>query len=200
MRSSFLVVTTAFIASATLLASHGPLDAQGKKREAKAHEHGRGTLAMVIEGKAVGLEFAVPADDLVGFEHEAKTAAQKAAVAEVEKKLGAILSLVEVPAAAGCSVAKAAAKFEREEAEKSGKGGKHDHGHGHDHDDGGHAEFKATYEITCADPGALTSLAFPYFEAFPKAQALTVTIVTAKGQAQYEVSRGKRTLDLAGAI
>ncbi|MDX2257872.1 MAG: DUF2796 domain-containing protein [Hyphomicrobiaceae bacterium] len=196
-----LAATLLFAALAAMAATAA--DAHSKKREAKAHVHGRGTLAIVVEGNTVGLELSVPAHDIVGFEHAPKSAAQKSAVAEAEIKLGSILTLVKVPEAAGCTIAKSAVQMEQDEADASAKSGKHDHSHGHghshDHGEGGHAEFKATYELACSDARALTSLAFPYFAAFPKAEALTVTVVTAKGQAQYEVTRTRTQLDLAGA-
>ena len=51
------------------------------QRQAGAHQHGKGKLDIVIEGATVSMALDVPADDIVGFEHAAKTPAEKATVA-----------------------------------------------------------------------------------------------------------------------
>src|SRR5262245_53491292 len=81
-------------------------------RQLGAHEHGRGTLNMAIEGARISLELEAPGADIVGFEHVAKTARQKAAVAQAKKQLLAPQSLFKFPSAAGCVVADASADLE----------------------------------------------------------------------------------------
>jgi len=87
----------------------------------------------------------------------------------------------------------------------------HDHGHDdhaaeaahddHDHADGAtHAEFHAVYEMTCDDPGAITAIAFPYFERFENARELQVQIVSATGAMSATVPRAAPVLSLAGAM
>ncbi len=183
---------------------HGKTHKGGEKRELGAHEHGHGTLNIVISGKTVGLELEVPGADIVGFEHEAKTDDKKAALQEAKTRLQNILAYVTPPASAGCSIASAKVEVEHigeNDHDDDHKG--HDiktHKAGDDHDDHkGHADFHATYELTCTTPAALTSLEFPYFAAFKGAEELDVTIVTDKGQSKHEVSRKTMTISLGGA-
>ena len=58
------------------------------KRELGAHEHGRGTLNMALEGNRLTMELEVPGFDIVGFEHMPTSRKDKAAArASVERVL-----------------------------------------------------------------------------------------------------------------
>jgi len=173
-----------------------------QQRQLGAHEHGRGTLNMVIEGARVSLELEAPGADIVGFEHVAKTARQKAAIAQAKKQLLAPQVLFKFPGAAGCVVADASADLEA--------------GDEHEHDDAkaqsaapkgreaaqeaSHSNFQAQYAFNCKDPASITVLEFGYFQAFAGAQKLEVNVITAKGQTRFEVTRAKPRLDLAGMM
>ena len=69
-----------------------------------AHEHGVGRLNAVLDGQALELEFDSPAMNLVGFEHMATSAADKAKVAAARKQLENPLALFNLPKAAGCVI------------------------------------------------------------------------------------------------
>ncbi len=69
-----------------------------------AHEHGVGRLNAVLDGQALELELDSPAMNLVGFEHPATSAADKAKVAAVRKQLENPAALFNLPKAAGCVV------------------------------------------------------------------------------------------------
>ncbi len=193
-----------------------------ERRELDAHEHGHGSFNMAMEGNTVAVELRVPGADIVGFEHEAKSAKDTAAVKAARESLSAPLALFKMPAAAGCKVTRAKAEFvlddhhddHKEHAEHKGENhadGHHDHdkhaGH-EDHDKHAyakeakakHAEFHADYQLTCTAPEKVTSINFAYFNKFKNAEELEVKVVTAKGQSQYEVTRAKPKLDLGGII
>ena len=196
-----------------------------ERRELDAHEHGHGSFNMAVEGKTVAIELQVPGADIVGFEHKAKSAKDKAALKSAKESLSAPLALFKMPAAAGCKVSSAKAEFvlddhhddhgdHKEHAEHKGEKHADDH-HDHDkhagHDDhdkhtdakeakAEHAEFHADYQLTCAAPEKLTAIDFAYFGKFKNAEELDVKVVTAKGQSQYEVTRAKPKLDLGGTI
>jgi hypothetical protein len=173
-----------------------------QQRQLGAHEHGRGTLNMAIEGARVSLELEAPGADIVGFEHVAKTARQKAAIAQAKKQLLAPQALFKFPSAAGCVVADANVELEG--------------GDEHEHEDAkaqsappkgrevaqeaSHSNFHAQYAFTCKDPASITVLEFGYFQAFAGAQKLEVNVSTAKGQTQFEVTRAKPRIDLAGMM
>lgn len=174
-------------ATAGALILLAPLSAGAQQRHAGAHQHGHGTLNIVIEATRVSMELDVPGADIVGFEHAAKTKAQRDAVDSAKGKLNAPLSLFALPAAAGCTLRSATVKTEGE-GQAPAKGEEQ------------HADFNAEYEFECASPANVTTIEFPYFKAFPKTEALTVNLVTPKGQTSLEVKRGKPVLSLAGIM
>jgi hypothetical protein len=170
--------------------------AQEARRELGAHEHGRGTLNIAIEDKRISMELEVPGMDVVGFEHPAKTPAQKTAVREAKSALSRPLALFKLPAAARCRAQESKVVLEGE-----------DHGHGHKHGEtkdakagAEHTEFRAEYSFECAAPAALTQIDFDYFKQFKGAERLVVNIITAKGQNTLEVTRDRPRLDLAGLV
>lgn len=175
--------------------------ALGQQRQLGAHEHGRGALNMAIEGARVSLELEAPGADIVGFEHVAKTARQKAAVAQAKKQLLAPQALFKFPGAAGCEVADARVDLEG--------GGEHEHeeakagsaaAKGPEAQAGNHSNFHAQYAFNCKDPASITVVEFGYFQAFAGAQKLEVNVITAKGQTTFEVTRAKPRIVLAGMM
>lgn len=208
IRSLQIAVPTLALAAALLAA---PVRAQDEHRELGAHVHGHGTLNIAIEDKRISMELEVPGMDVVGFEHAASTDAQKAAVDKAEALLQKPLGLFVLPAGAGCSVASTNVAIEAEHHHdgdddhdheaKGADAGDHDHDDkDHDHGHEGHNQFHATYTFDCAKPSALTAITFDYFKHFAGAQGLTVNVVAAKGQSQYEVSRDRPALDLGGIM
>jgi hypothetical protein len=201
------LISALAVSSFALLAS--PVLAEDQHRELGAHVHGHGTLNMAIEDKRVALELEVAGMDVVGFEHAATTPEQKAAVDKAKGQLEKPLDVFALPAAAGCSAAKAKVVVETEahgdhdhdDHDKNAKGDRDHDGHDHgDEAEGGHSHFHATYALDCTSPAELTTITFNYFKLFAGAKELTVNVVGAKGQSSYEVSRDKPTLDLAGVM
>ena len=188
-----LALTT--LATLAALAATAPR-AEDAHRELGAHVHGIGALNIAVQGAEVAMELHVPGADIVGFEHAAETAEDKAALAAAVALLERPLELFKLPEAAGCVVTSAAAVFETEADD-------HDHGEeGHDdHAEGArHAEFDADYLLTCGYPTALDRIAFAYFAAFPNARELDVQLVSDKGAGTAKVTRDADVLDLAGRI
>ena len=189
---------TAFAAIATLtlvLAAR----AEDDHRELDAHVHGHGTLNIAIEDKRVAMELEVPGMDLVGFEHEAETKEQKAAIEQAKAKLANPLALFKLPASASCSVSQVKVAIEGGDEHDNGEE-KHADAHHDGGKQGGHMEFQVAYALDCARPDNLTSIVFDYFRTFAGANELTVNVVTAKAQNTYEVSRDKPELDLGGMM
>ena len=192
--------------------------AEDEHRELGAHVHGHGTLNIAVEDKKVSMELEVPGTDIVGFEHAASNDEQRTKVEEAKEILQRALDIFALPPAAGCTVASADVAIEAEHHHDDGddhdhdakdeKAGDHDHAdhddHDHDHDGHagheGHNQFHATYELACANPSELSTIAFGYFKHFAGAQGLTVNVVSTKGQSKYEVTRDKPTLDLGGIM
>ena len=198
----------ALLAAAVVWADGSPATAGEGHRQLSAHEHGRGSLGVVIDGATHVLELEAPGADIVGFEHKARTKAQERAVAAAKAVLSSPAKVFDLPAAAACE----ANKIEVSVTHESAKADDHDHGgskgkadkHGHKHDDdhagAQHSAFIARYALTCRDTARLASIGFPYFKAFPGARSLEVTVVAPKGQSLFEATRGKPRVDLASLM
>jgi hypothetical protein len=174
----------------------GPLAmAAEEHRELGAHEHGVGRLNIAIEGKRISMELEVPGADIVGFEHEASTKEQKAAVKKAKSTLEGALNVFKLPAGAKCKLAEAKVKIETEDHDHDEAGdNKGEAKHEEEEDGGHHSQFHATYAIDCAAPEKVTGIDFKYFELFPGARKLDINLATEKGQSHYEVSRERPRL------
>jgi hypothetical protein len=181
-----------------------------ERRELGAHEHGHSVLNIAIEGGSIAMELIAPGADIVGFEHAASTAEQRAAVEQADAVLADPLTLFVLPAAAGCALESAVVALETEDHEDENE---HDadaeeHADVEDHDAEGeehgreasHSEFHAEYAISCASPDHLGSIGFAFFEPFPGAREIEVTVITENGQTRYEVERAAPRIDLKGLI
>jgi hypothetical protein len=180
-----------------------PAAAEEASRQLGAHEHGHGTFNMAVEGNRVLIELEAPGADIVGFEHPAESAEDKAAIEQAEAVLSKPLALFVVPAAAGCSVDSVdidlVGEAHHEHGEKHAEEHAEHEGDAHAEQEG-HNEFHVAYALTCTQPDALGSVNFVYFDKFPNAQELDVSVITERGQSAYEVERSARVIDLKGLI
>lgn len=202
--------------------------AQSQGRELDAHQHGHGALNIAFEGATMVMELEAPGADIVGFEHPAETADDRALIEAAIAQLAKPLELFVIPAAAGCTVTAANValigedhheynhedhhKDEHAEGHAEDHDHKHSEGHSEDHDhkhskghadeagEEGHTEFHAEYTLTCADPTEIDAMEFPYFERFPNAVELDIQMISDKGAKGFEVERDAPRLNLSGAI
>lgn len=170
-----------------------------ENRQLDAHEHGVGQLDMAFDGMQIAMELHAPGADIVGFEYEAESAQDRAAVDAAVATLAGPLGLFELPDAAGCSVVQATAGLESEEEHDEHEDDDHAEEEHEDHaNEAGHTEFHAEYLLTCANPTAITDINFAYFDSFPNALEVEVQVITAAGATSFEVERDAPTLDLRG--
>ena len=175
-------------------------------RAQDAHVHGEAILQLVIDDSGAFATFKSPAADIVGFERQPETDAEKQAVADALAHLSDFTAMFTLPEAAGCTIDDAHADFEveaagddhedhdhHEEGEEHHDEDEHHDEHEHDDEDemqaeAGHAEFHAEFEMTCADTTNLTSLQTSVFDLFPSLEALEVEAVTPAGQSGAELT------------
>ncbi|WP_455885195.1 DUF2796 domain-containing protein [Pseudomonas spelaei] len=165
-----------------------------------AHEHGVGRLNAVLDGQALELELDSPAMNLVGFEHAAISAADKAKVAATRKLLENPAALFNLPKAAGCVVSTQELNSplfgDKPEADHD-EDDDHDHdakdgAHEHHHD---HSEIHAHYQFTCATPTALSNLDLSQvFKTFPATQKIQVQLIGPSGQQGVDATATAATL------
>jgi hypothetical protein len=183
-----------------------PVAAEEHHRQLGAHEHGRGTLNIAVEGDKMTMELEVPGMDIVGFEHAATSRRDMEAVERAKAQLMTPLTLFKLPAAAGCRATETKVKVEVGEHDheaseaspggtESSKGPKDAEAQGE-----GHSEFHAEYTCACASVNNITAIEFGYFRVFPGAEKLDINVITPKGQSTFEATRAKPNISLAGMM
>lgn len=165
-----------------------------------AHVHGHSKLMMASDKNVVTIKMQIPGMDLVGFEHEAKSAADKKKVAGAMELLKNPYNVVSFPKAAGCVVDTVKAEIaedhhdhhgehDHDHGKKKKKKG-HDHGkkdkkkgHDHDHKDGeAHNEFEAKYTFKCKDVKAIDAVTLNLFSRFSGMKEVAAQAAMASGQ------------------
>ncbi|GHD69756.1 ZrgA family zinc uptake protein [Jeongeupia chitinilytica] len=138
------------------------------------HQHGVATLDVAFDKGELALDFASPADNVLGFEHAPKTDAERKKIDQMTKTLSLATNLFVPEAAAGCktSPVKVAAP---------------------DWSTGAHVDIDADYSFKCQRAPA--SIALPLWKQYPNIRELVVNIATDKGQRQLRLKPGQ-TLNL----
>lgn len=188
------------IVAAVMLAAQASGQGAAERRELGPHAHGHGTLDVAIEAGSVRMELHAPGDDIVGFEYTAKTPEDKAKVAAAMATLKDVVALLAIPAAAQCRVVTAnvaVAAEELDDDEKAAQAAGVAAGRPPEE----HSEFRAEYELTCAQPRQLRGFnTATYFAKFPNAEDLDVSIITTKGQAAFEANRAHPVITLGPGL
>lgn len=159
---------------------HGSLD---------AHEHGAAQLNVALEGKVLELQLESPAMNLVGFEHAAKSDADKAKVAAARSRLAEPLALFGLTTG-DCNVAMQ--ELESPLFAKTADSHEHEHEKPHDSE---HSDIHALYTLDCQKPEALQQLDLrELFKRFPATTKIQVQLVGPSGQQGSELTPAQPTL------
>lgn len=177
-----LALALTSVVSLTLHAHEQHGHAHGS-HNAAAHQHGVGTLDIVIDNQQLQLELTTPASDLLGFEHEPRNQAQRDQLDNLMNTLRQPEKLFALPAAAQCNLDSAQLHSPLfAQAAHSGDDAGHDHDHDHDHSEHAHADISAQYSYSCAAPAQLESLDVLLFGLFPGSEKLILQAITPRGQ------------------
>ena len=176
-------------------------------REMDAHVHGVSTLEIAVDGTMVEMNLTSPGMDIVGFEYEATSAEDYAAIGAAVGQLSRPTEILSVPDAAGCALTEVLSHIHTGDDDH----GHDDHAEGEDHaedgdhddhaeeadaqadageDEGGesHTEFHARYVWHCDAPDALTSVTLTFFDVYPNAEEIEAQYVTGTGQGSAELT------------
>ena len=190
-----------------LLACAALAEQQDEHREHMAHEHGHGTLDIVVEGEELVMEFRIPGVNVVGFEHAPRDDAEREAVRQALVPFGDAAALFVLPAEAECELEEARAEIldttheddhddhghtedeheehEGHEHEEDEEHEEHEEHHEHDSDSSvseAHSELRATYHFHCHEPGRLAEIDVRVFEHLHDAEEIDVRVVTPAAQ------------------
>lgn len=166
-----------------------------------AHEHGHARLQMAVEENRIDLMLNSPAYNLAGFEHGARTEAEKGRLADINLWLETT-PLVNT-AAANCRVTAAAVELGGGE-ENHGGDTHHDHGHDeHDHHEDGHRdeehhgeathrEYDVSQQLECDRIDADQEFTSALMEKFEGMEELTIEWVSPSGQGSARLTPSNR--------
>ncbi len=188
----------------SILASAAALPAFAQEtREMEAHIHGVSTLEFAVEGQIAEAMLKAPGMDLVGFEYDAKTDEDKAAVAAALTQLQDPAAVMVLPTEADCEAIEIEAHLAGEHESHDDHDGHNDDDHADhddehaDHEEGSvHNEFLAHYHFSCAQPEALTQMTFSFFDTFTHAKEIEVTFVTDAGAGTAEATLDEPVVSL----
>ena len=163
-------------------AEHGSLD---------AHEHGAAQLNVVLDGKVLELQLESPAMNLVGFEHAAKSDADKAKVAAARSQLEQPQPLFGLNAG-DCKISNQ--ELESPLFADHADTHKHEHDHEKSHDSE-HSDIHAHYTLDCQKPEELKQLNLgELFKRFPATEKIQVQLIGPNGQQGLELTPAQPTL------
>ena len=190
-----------------------------EQREHEAHEHGHGTLDIVVEGKELVIELRIPAVNVVGFEYAPRDDSEREAIRQVLLPFGDAASVLALPAAAECEVEEAEAEIlgislaeeragdgHRDERPHDDEGNRHesdahagqeDDEHGADSGVEAHSELHATYRFHCRVPERLSHIDVRAFEHLSDTEEIDVRVVTPAAQMAMELHPGSTIVELA---
>jgi hypothetical protein len=156
------------------------------KKKGHVHEHGHAEIDIAVESANVAIvEFRSPSDSVYGFEHEAKTDAQKKQVADAMEKLKtSFADMVIFDKKLECAYESTKLEaFLAEGAKTEQKPVKKDNHHRHkDEHHGEHGETHAAFKVTCKNPLKGGVVTFGASKVFPKIERLKVQVVSEGGQ------------------
>jgi hypothetical protein len=161
-----------------------------EKRHADSHVHGIAEMNIVVEGNTVIVEFRAPAEGVMGFEHEAKSDADKknrdAAVKFIKDRFGEMVifdkKLGCAPASAEVVVAQTddGTKEPKGDAKRSGE----------------HREVRAHHNFSCQSDPAGSRVRFGVSKAFPNIHELKVQVLSGAKQTGTTIKKDKGDVGL----
>lgn len=153
-----------------------------------AHEHGKATLDVALDGGRLEVRLGTPAINVLGFERAPRTDEEKKAVADAAALLGRHKELFAFPVAARCAADPAEVTGPEWAAGGKAGGGKHDHAHdaaGHDH-----ADYVAKWTFTCAVPAALAYFDAPLVDRLQPGTKVQANVITDALQTRQDLTAG----------
>lgn len=152
-----------------------------------SHQHGIAELNLVLDQSTLMIEFESPAANIVGFEHEAVTATETAAIAAAITKLEKPQNLMSLPTNADCKPQGSEVELhsEHQAGEENTEQDAEEHEEGHET---GHSEFHAVYTFTCTQSHNLSEIPLLYFQLFPALEEIHLQAISPWGQIGGEIN------------
>jgi hypothetical protein len=165
-----------------------------EKRHAHTHVHGAAEMNIVVDGKKVVVEFRSPAEGLMGFEHEAKSDADKkkrdAVMKVIRERFG---EMVVFDKKLGCTSQPGDIVLVQTDDgdSKDPKQGKSDH-----KKSGEHRELRATHNFTCSNDPAGSRVGFGVTKLFPSVHEVKIQVLSGSKQSGATIKKDKGNVGL----
>ena len=177
-------------------------------REKDSHEHGAANVMLAMEGEKLQLNFEVPSESLIGFEHFPKSQDQRWYFNEAIKTLLEPSKLFSIPANAECLLVGIKVSqslfsaedehghdekgfwdslFGHDEKDEHGHDEKDDHGHDKSEKSEIHSEFHSKYQWNCHHLDDLDSIETQLMNIFPSIEEIRVSWITENSQGAIEL-------------
>jgi hypothetical protein len=189
-----MVYRTFLISALGIFALIADKGTAAEQRHAEAHVHGVAEVNIVVEGKRVVVEFHTPAEGLMGFEHEAKTDAEKKKRDTAMKIINERFNeLFVFDKQSGCKSHSAKALIVRgdDHDAKEKKRGADDR-----KISGEHSEVQAVYQFQCDRSPLGTKLIFGVSKLFPEIHEIKVQVLTDTKQTGITITNDKGVAEL----
>lgn len=193
-----------------------PVSAQQEHRHHDAHVHGHAQLNLVVSGQMLQVELASPSNNLLGFEHRARSEQDKKILQQALAVLNDPAQWLRPAASASCQLQDIEIEstllesghdheHAHEEHEKHAKHDDHDEhekhakhdGHDEHDDDAAHSEFAVILSYACARPNRLTSVdASGLFQRFRNMQEIDVQWISDTRQSATRLNRDQGIIRL----
>lgn len=178
-----------FLFSALLLVS--VLTSAGAQ---EAHTHGLATLTLALENGVIEIRFESPAANLVGFEHAARSANEKIAVARANTVLNEPVRLFTFNGT-HCQLIETAVDVSGVAVGKHSETIEHDHhSHSKEHEESGHSEINAEYRFSCKNPKQLKSVTADLMNQFTGIEKIDVMWITETKQGAVTLTPNKNVI------
>ena len=149
-------------------------------RQKDSHEHGAAKLMMALEGEKLHVEFEVPSESLIGFEHFPKSQSNRKNFNEAIKILSVPSNLFSIPIKAECLLVGmnvSQSLFSNEE----------EHGHDESEKSEIHSEFKSNYYWNCQHLDEIDSIGTQLMSFFFGIEEIRVNWISNNGQGSLEL-------------
>lgn len=168
--------------------SHDQAKTDSRHNDA-AHVHGQGELEIVQDGNGLFISLYSPLENVLGFEREPRTDAERVKARRVVSLLKAN-GLFAFSPEAQCK--RTGHKLYSEILNPHSHGPADDHQH---HDDAnGHSDFRASYEFECEQPAKLKVIDVRVFRQFSGFEKIEVQALFPKGQIGASLTPKQSTL------
>ena len=149
-------------------------------RQKDSHEHGAAIIKMVMEDEKLQIEFEVPSESLIGFEHFPKSQSNRENFNEAIKILSDPSKLFSMPIKAECLLVGmnvSQSLFSNEE----------EHGHDESEKSEIHSEFKSNYYWNCQHLDEIDSIGTQLMSFFFGIEEIRVNWISNNGQGSLEL-------------